>query len=340
MAQRLDARKLQLAGDPVPVAEQVAVDARWAAAYSASDDGKLVFQSGGASGLALTWYDRAGKPGAVVATDPFNVIRLSPDGRKVAASVTDNNASTLDIWIYDLARGVKSRFTFDAADDDDPLWSPDGSTLVFDSTRKGAYDIYQKPTNGAHPEELLYADQATKYATSWSSDGKYVLFDRSDPQGKTKYDLWVLPMFGERKPFAFLETQFDERLGEFTPDGKWVAYVSNESGREEVYAVAFPTPGGRFQISAGGGSNPKWRADGKELFYLDSANKLMAVPVAARGDSLEIGTAQPLFQPRIGAREYSLVSVGDGKRFLVVENPQVTASSLTLVVNWDAAVKK
>ena len=119
-----------------------------------------------------------------------------------------------------------------------------------------------------------------------------------------------------------------------------MAYVSNESGREEVYAVAFPTPGGRFQISAGGGSNPKWRADGKELFYLDADNKLMAVSVAARGDSLEIGTAQPLFQPRIGAREYSLVSVGDGKRFLVVENPQVTASSLTLVVDWDAAVKK
>ncbi|HSA92804.1 MAG TPA: hypothetical protein VLE48_07320, partial [Terriglobales bacterium] len=340
MAQRFDPRKLQLAGDPVPVAAQVAVDARWTAAYSASDDGKLVFQSGGVGGLALTSYDRAGKPGAVVATDSFNVARLSPDGRKVAGSVTDSNSGTLDLWIYDLARGVKTRLTFDPGQDDDPVWSPDGSTLVFDSTRKGAYDLYWKPANGAHPEELLYEDKAIKYATSWSSDGKYVLFDRRDPQGKTRSDLWVLPMFGERKPFPFLETQFDEHIGEFSPDGKWVAYVSNESGREEVYAVAFPKPGGRFQISVRGGNNPKWRADGRELLYLDANSKLMAVPIAARGDSLEIGTAQPLFQPRIGAREYSLVSVGDGKRFLVIENPQITASSLTLVLNWDSALKK
>ncbi len=338
MAQRFDAKKLQLAGDPVPVAEQVAVDARWAAAYSVSEDGKLAFQAGGATGLALTWYDRAGKSVAVVATDPFNVSRLSPDGRRVASSVSDG--STMDLWIYDLVRGVKTRFTFDPADDDDPVWSPDGNTIVFDSARKGSYNIYQKPTNGAHPEELLYEDKATKYPTSWSSDGKYVLFDRIDPQSKAKNDLWVLPMFGERKPFPFLQTEFDEHLGEFSPDGKWVAYVSNESGREEVYAVTFPTPGGRFQISAGGGSNPKWRADGKELLYLDAANKVVAVPITPRGDSLEIGTAQPLFQTRVGAREYSLASAADGKRFLVVENPQVTASSLTLVLNWDAGLEK
>jgi len=340
MAQRFDAKKLQLAGDPMPIADQLNLDTRWTAAYSVSEDGKLVFQSGGTVGLALNWYERTGKPGAVAATDPFNVTRVSPDGRKIAASVTDQNAGTLDIWLYDLVRGVKTRFSFDAADDDDPVWSPDGNTLVFDSARKGAYDIYQKPANGAHPEELLYEDKATKYPTSWSSDGKYVLFDRIDSQSKTKTDLWVLPMTGERKPFPFLETEFNESLGEFSPDGRWVAYVSNESGREEVYAVTFPTPGGRFQISASGGSNPKWRSDGKELFYLDASNKVVAVPIEQRVDSLEIGTAQSLFQTRLGAREYSLAYAADGKRFLVVENPQVTASSLTLVVNWDAGLEK
>jgi Tol biopolymer transport system component/predicted Ser/Thr protein kinase len=340
MAQRLDTRKLKMLGDAVPVAEQVAVDDRWTGAFTVSDDGKLAFQSGGAVGYALIWYDRTGKPGAVVANDPFNVTRLSPDGRKVAASVSDQNLGTLDIWIYDLGRGVKTRFTFDAADEDDPVWSPDGNTIVFDSARKGAYNLYQKPANGAHPEEPLYEDKASKYPTSWSSDGKYVIFDRSDPEGKTKYDLWVLPMFGDHKPFPFLQTQFDERLAEFSPDTKWVAYVSNESGREEVYAVSFPTPGGRFQVSAEGGSNPKWRADGKELFYLDASNRVVAVPVTARGDSLEIGAPQTLFQTHVWSRGYFLSSASDGKRFLIVENPQINASSLTLVLNWDAALEK
>jgi Tol biopolymer transport system component len=340
MAQKVDLKRGTTIGEAVPVAEQVAVDDRWTGAFSLSSDGKLAFQGGGAVGYALLWHDREGKPGAVVANGLFNVTRLSPDGHKVAASVGDVSAGTLDIWIYDLDRGVKTRFTFDPADDDDPTWSPDGSTIVFDSARKGSYNLYQKPANGAHPEELLYEDKATKYPTSWSADGKYVLFDRSDPQGKTKTDLWVLPMFGDRKPFPFLETEFNEHLGEFSPDGKWVTYVSNESGREEVYAVAFPKPGGRFQISGNGGSNPKWRADGKELFYLDSGNKLVAVPIAPHGDSLEIGAPQSLFQTRVWSRGYFLSSASDGKRFLIVENPELNASNLNLVLNWDAALEK
>jgi Tol biopolymer transport system component len=340
MAQKADLKRGTTVGDPVLTAEQVAVDERYAGAFSVSDDGKLAFQRGSAAGYALTWHDRDGKPGPVVASGLYNVPRLSPDRRKVAASVSDANAGGLDIWIYDLVRGVKTRFTFDPADDDDPVWSPDGNTIVFDSARKGAYNIYQKPANGAHPEELLYEDTATKYPTSWSSDGKYVLFDRSDPQGKTKADLWVLPMTGERKPFPFLDTEFNEHLGVFSPDGKWIAYVSNESGREEIYAVAFPKPGGRFQVSANGGSNPKWRADGKELFYLDSGNKLVAVPIATRGDSLEIGAPQSLFQTSVFSRGYSLSAATDGKRFLLVEAPQASVSNLTLVLNWDAGLEK
>jgi Tol biopolymer transport system component/predicted Ser/Thr protein kinase len=340
MAQKVDLKQGKASGEPIPVAEQISVDDRWTGAFSVSDDGKLAFQAGGSSGYALTWYDRTGKPGGVVANGLFSVTRLSPDGKRVAASIVDPIVGTVDIWLYDLVRNVKTRFTFDPADDDDPVWSPDGSTIVFDSGRKGPSNLYQKPANGAHPEEPLYEDKAVKFPTSWSSDGKYVLFDRTEPQGKTKTDLWALPLAGDHKPFAFLETEFNESLGEFSPDSKWVAYVSDESGRDEIYAASFPTPGGRFQISANGGSNPKWRSDGKELFYLDSTNKLVAVSIAAKGDSLEIGAPQTLFQTRVWARGYFLSSAGDGKRFLIVENPQLNSSNLTLVMNWDAALEK
>jgi hypothetical protein len=147
-------------------------------------------------------------------------------------------------------------------------------------------------------------------------------------------------MSGDHKAFPFLQTEFDEHLGEFSPDSKWVAYASNESGREEIYAVSFPTPGGRFQISAGGGTNPKWRADGKELFYLDAANRVVAVPITAHGDSLEIGAPQVLFQTHVWSRGYFLSSAADGKHFLIVENPQINASHVTLVLDWDSAPEK
>jgi Tol biopolymer transport system component len=338
MAQRFDEKHLRLAGEPTPVAEQVAMDATFNAAYSVSDNGTLVVHSGGlAASSVVTWYDRGGKSAGSLASDNFNVIRLAPDDRRLAASIYDTSGGE-DIWLFDLVRGVRTRFTFDPALDDDPVWSPDGNSMVFDSNRGGTYGIYQKLSNGAQKEELAFTDPATKFPSSWSHDGKYVLFDRLDPQRKLKTDVWVLPMFGDHKAFPLVATEFNEQYGEFSPDGRWVAYVSNESGRDEVYAVAFPNPAARFQISAGGGSNPLWR--GNELFYTDADNKIMAVDLVARGDSLEIATPHALWQPRLTNTSPPYTVTADGKRFLANELPLQSTGHLTVVFNWDAGLKQ
>jgi len=340
MVQRFDPAHLRLTGEPTPAAEQVAVDFTFNAAYSASDTGTLVVHSGGvASSSVLTWYDRAGKADGSLASDNFNVIRFSPDGHRLGASIYDNSGGE-DIWLFDLARGVRTRFTFDPALDDDPVWSRDGSMIVFDSNRGGTYALYEKPSNGARKEELIFTDPATKFSSSWSPDGKYVLFDRLDPQPKGRTAIWVLPMSGDHKAFSLIATDFDDSYGVFSPDGKWVAYKSNESGKDEIYAVAFPTPAARFQISTSGGDNPQWRADGKELFYTDPENRIMAVDVAAHGETLEIGTPHSLFVPRLQNVNPPYAATADGKRFLVNEQPPQSASHLTVVFNWDADLKK
>ena len=339
MAQPLDERHLRLSGEPTPIAGQIALDTTFNAAFAASGEGTLVVHSGGlAATSAITWYDRAGKAGAVLATDNFNVIRFSPDGHRLAASIYDSSGGE-DIWLFDLARTVKTRFTFDPALDDDPVWSPDGSSIVFDSNRTGTYGIYQKPSNGALKEQLIFTDPALKFPSSWSPDGKYVLFDRIDPQSK-KTGLWVLPMSADHKAYPLIATDFNNNLGQFSPDGRWVAYVSNESGRNEIYAVAFPNPAARFQISSGGGDNPQWRGDGKELFYTDPDSKIVAVDFTSRGDTLEIGTPHALWQPRLIAVNPPYAATSDGKRFLANEQPLQSTSQLTVVFNWDAALKK
>src|SRR5713101_7824568 len=298
MAQHFDQKRLQLSGNPTPVVEQLGRDYTFSAAYTVSRNGMMVAHNGGVSTSVLTWYDRTGKAGAVLGTDNYNVIRFSPDGRILSTSVYDNSGGE-DIWLLDLVRGVRTRFTFGPALSDDPVWSPDGKMIVFDSNRTGTYAIYEKPSNGTQKEQVVYSDPAIKFTSSWSPDGKYVLMDRIAPEAQGKTSIWVLPMFGDHKAYALISSDFNNTLSQFSPDGRWVAYDSNESGRDEIYAVAFPNPTARFQISTAGGANVQWRADGKELYYTDSDNKIMAVDIGSRGDALEIGTPHALWQPRL-----------------------------------------
>jgi len=340
MAQPFDAERLELTGEVFPIAEQIQTQGNpLAGVFSASENGVLAYQTGAAgAGSQLGWFDRTGKPmGVLGGTALYSDLDLSPDGKR--ASVNIQESGNRDIWIHDVARGLRTRFTFDPAEELMSLWSPDGSRVVFNSRRKGHLDLYQKPSSGAGPEELLLEDNRDKYPVSWSSDGQFILYGSTG--GPTSSDLFALPLSGDRKPSPFLQTQFNEGAGQFSPDGRWVAYSSNASGRMEIYVAPFPGPGGKWQISTAGGLYPRWRQDGTELFYLALDNKLMAAAVNGKGPSFEIGAVKPLFETRTAGIRYPYDVSADGQRFLINTAPeQAVSAPFTVVLNWTAGLKR
>ena len=248
-----------------------------ASSYSVSDDGVLVYLSGGAQSQ-LHWFDRNGKLLSLMgATNYYSNIFLSPDEKRIAAAIWDPQTSTRDIWLIDPARTTSTRFSFNGAEDFLPIWSPDGTNIVFVSDRSGFGNLYVKPTSGAVNEEEILKTDERKWPSDWSKDGQYIAFTSSS--SKTKLDLWVLPMFGDRKPIPFLQTSFNEDGPRFSPDGHFIAYYSDDSGPYEVYVQPFPASGAKWQISSGGGMQPRWRRDGKELFFMAPNRNLMAVDV-------------------------------------------------------------
>jgi serine/threonine protein kinase/Tol biopolymer transport system component len=342
-AQAFDFKKLELRGNPVAIADQFAFDQPLGApGYSTASD-VVAYRTGSAAVTRqLSWFDRSGKiEGSVGAPDSANLldVALSPDGKRVAVGRTV--AGNTDVWLVDADRGVPTRFTFDAANEIEPAWSPDGSRVVFQSNRSGAFDLYARASTSAGGDELLLQSDQGKAPNSWSADGRFLLFRSIDP--KTGMDLWVLPLSGDKKPFPFLKTPFEERDGEFSPDGRWVAYQSNESGRFEIYVLPFPGPGGKFQISTNGGAQPRWNKNGKEIFYisLDSKMTAAAVKLSPDGQSLETGATATLFPVRIAGgslasfykQQYDVSS--DGQRFLVnLAKDEGTTSPITLILNW------
>ncbi len=349
VAQRFDWRKRELSGGPFPVTEKVALEESGrfrVGAFSASTTGVLAYRTGGAINRQLLWFDRAGKPlartGAAESSSTSNP-ELSPDGKRVA--LNSDVSGNSDIWLLETARGVLSRFTFDADVDNCPVWSPDGSRLVFESHRNGVPGLYRKLASGAGAEEPLLEASDHPSPTDWSRDGGFILYRKLDP--KTGFDLWVLPVLpqaGDRKPFAFVNTSFEEREGQFSPDGRWVAYQSNESGRFEVYVQPFPGPGGKWQVSTEGGAQPRFRADGRELFYIGLDGTLMAAPItpAAAGQPLEAGTPVALFPTRIAGGavpgtvlKHQYAVAPDGQRFLInVTTEEAVTSPITLILHW------
>jgi eukaryotic-like serine/threonine-protein kinase len=342
MAQPFDAKRLTTTGEAVPVAEQIADQARRARGlFTVSDNGMLIFQSDVPFLKMLVWLDRTGKRLATVGEPgQLNQTFLSPDSKSAIVSIYDRGGHNLDLWIYDLARNLRSRFTFDPSDKNQGIWSPDGSQIVFGSNGKGHFDLYRKLAGGEGAEELLYADGLNKFPTSWSPDGKFVLYFSA---GDLKSDLWVLPLAGDRKrkPFPLLKTNFNEALGQFSPDGRWVAYTSDESGRGEIYVAPFPGSGGKRQVSLAGGDAARWRADGKELFYVAPDERLMATEVNIKGAEVEIGAARPLFGPLQPGSYYPYDVSPDGQRFLLtIRSEQAGTAWLTLVQNWAAGLTK
>ncbi len=333
MTQSFDEKKLKLTGKPLPIAEQVRGESRGASAFSLSTEGKLIFAGGQATSLDLAWYDRSGKKGDVIDSGTFQDAHISPDGKKVSAARADAGGH-LEIYVYDMVRGTKSQFSFSQSRDDDPVWSPDSKTIVFDSARNGKIDLYTRPADGARQEELLYHDDLDKYPFNWSLDGKYIAYETIV---NGHFDIWVMPMFGDRKPYAFLQEKYNTRYPVFSPDGKWMVFTSFEAGHNQVYVVAFPKPGGRFLV--GDGQLGTWNRNGKEIIYVDDHSRLATVEVTAHGESVELGKPQILFatQPA-GTNQFEVAS--DGKRFLMMQAPAENSSSLTLVVNWPQELKK
>ena len=241
---------------------------------------------------------------------------------------------------------MPSRLTFGPAVSNLPIWSPDGLRILYPNRRRGVFDLYIKPANGAGQEEVMVKlGTPTGWATSWSRDGRYVLYQI--PSDKIRQELWIAPQFEDRKPFPYLQTQFNEQEGAFSPDGHWVAYVSDESGRNEVYVQAFPLSGAKSPISAGGGSQPAWRKDGTELFYVAADRNLMAVPVKFT-PTFDASVPKPLFPlPNAvptGLQIYMYAVAGDGQRFLVATPPgtaaQAASSGYQVVLNWTQMLKK
>jgi Tol biopolymer transport system component/predicted Ser/Thr protein kinase len=340
MAQPFDADKLQLKGEMFPVAEHVGQSGpQGNGAFSVSSNGVLVYGTGGAATTQeLVWMDRTGKAsGPAVPPGQYGNLRLSPDEKSVVFDRVESNNQ--DIWVRDLPRGVTSRLTFDPAADNFPIWSPDGQRVLWPSRRSGSFDLYIKNAAGTGQEELLIKmGSPNGWGTDWSRDGKFVMYMM--PGEKTAQDLWIAPQSGDKKPFAYLQQPYNEFDGVFSPDGHWVAYVSNETGRNEVFVQAFPVSGAKWQISQAGGVDPQWRKDGSELFFVAAGGTLMVVPVKAGGTFVP-GTPTALF-PIVGVQiRRNYAASADGKRFLVARPVgEVAAAPITVVVNWREGLKK
>jgi eukaryotic-like serine/threonine-protein kinase len=325
-------------GDAFPVAEQVGAAGNTNhAAFSVAENGILAYMGGTLESEVreLGWVDRTGKRTPLGQAGAIVVAALSPDGTRVVYSKrTEQTSDNADLWMLDVARGVSSRFTFRPGISSDPVWSPDGSRIIFQANNNS---IYEKPVNGAGQEKLLIGGGINSRPQDWSPDGSMLVYE--DFGRTTGQDLWLLPLEGDRKPRPYLQTPFNERDAQFSPDGRWMAYASNESGPMQVYVQSIPAGGNKFQISSAGGGQPRWRRDGKELFYISTDNKLMAVEVKI-SNTFEAGPPQPLFEMPLNSNlRWNYQSAADGQRFLVLSNSRSASPPLTVVLNWQAGIK-
>jgi Tol biopolymer transport system component len=346
MAQPFNPRRIELTGEPTPIAEHVAINGGTGRPlFSASENGTLVYQAGETTGgWNLVWFGRDGKQiGSFAQPDRYFYPALSPDGTRLAVCIFAAQG-TGDVWVFDLKRGTNTRLTFGPALQTGPVWTPDGKTIFYESTAKGPAHIYAKAADGTGSERVvLETNNSLEFPASFSPDGRYLVYERLDlDKGQTGHDLWVLPLFGDGKPFPIVQTAFDDQWAAVSPDGKWMAYQNNESGRTEVYITAFPGGGAKWQASTNGGVQAKWRRDGKELFFLDSADNLMAVDLNASSNAVRLGIPHALFQALAAQRQAGAFDLtADGKKFLINSgNEKEGNEPVTLVLNWPSELKK
>ena len=342
-AQAFDPDRLTVRGDPVPVAHGVTWDMdRNVAAISVSNDGTLLYRAGAMEQRQLLWYDRSGAVleaiGSPDAATPWDV-QLSSDDSRVLTRRSPEGLNP-DIWVIEAGRGVASRLTFHEDIEVWPVWSPDGRDIVFASTRNGTHDLFKKPSNGNGSAELLFRSSVPNVPSDWSADGRFLIFHHRAERADT--DLWALPLMDGDEPFPLASTPFFERHGQVSPDGKWLALTSDQTGREEIYVQAFSEPGTRWQISVDGGSYPRWRPDTREIFYLGRSGEIVAAAFTELDSgSIEVGDAETLFRVMNivgggsgGGQSHQYDVSRDGERFLINTIVSAPSGPMTLVLNW------
>jgi len=347
MAQPFDEKQLEIHGQPFAIAEQVQYDELpWRGVFSTSFNGVVAYQGGNTGANSrLAMFDRDGKEIKTIG-DPGDYAsnRISPDGQRLAVGMLDSSFRNYKLWVFDLFRDRKIRLTFGPVRTQFPVWSPDGNSVVFASNVTGIYHLVLRRGDGMGEESTLLQSETSKYPTAWSADGHFVAYNTTSP-GKNLTELWIVPTSGDRKPYAFLQGSFNVGQGQFSPDGHWMAYGSDESGRPEVYVTPFPGAGTKWQISSTGGTSPRWRHDGKELFYLSADSKLTAVQVNGGGSAFQIADSRPLFHVllKTGASRLDLnptnEQIGydaapDGKWFVMNVPPVGSPPPITLITNW------
>ena len=347
MAQRFDARQLRLDGDAVPLVGHVGVNAITSRAiFAVSETGIMVYEAGNATGDTdqLIWYDRTGKQIEATGTPGLYLEpSVSADSRKLAISGLPGGTGNLNIWVFDLARATKTRLTFPPSSDRQPNWAPDGKSVAFVSNRNGPPHIYLNSSDGTGAPTALTVDDASEFAPRFSADGRYLLFERLSERPDSRREIWGVPLSDDRNAFPVIQSQYDVYAPALSPDGKWLAYESRESGRPEICVIPFFHGTGKWEVSSAGGVQPRWRRDGRELFYISTDNKIMSAEITEQGSSLLIGEVQSLFQvnpvPFAGGSNYDVT--GDGKKFVVASLAASQVSEpLTLVVNWLALLKQ
>jgi serine/threonine protein kinase len=342
LAQSFDAKKLTLTDEPVMVAPTIGgLGAR--ASFTASNNGTLAYR--GEREFDFRWFDRAGRVlNRVAEATGATFARVSPDGMRVAFDRVDE-AGGVDIWLAEMARGVTTRLTLHAARDEFPIWSPDGNRILFRSNRSGVFDLYERATDGAGDDRLVLHTGLEKWPDDWSRDGRYILYEERSIE--TRDDLWLLPMDGDRTPIALVRSPFTETFGQFSPDGRWIAFQSDRSGRDEVYLRPFVTPGTNattapvYQVSRDGGARPVWREDGKELVYIGPNRMITAVEVTTNSRG-QTGAPQRLFQMPIDFPGFIRLEMDPGGQRFLLRAPVSDAarSPITIVMNWQAALRR
>jgi eukaryotic-like serine/threonine-protein kinase len=337
MAQAFDTSRLELEGDPAPIVQQVT-------SATVSANGVLAYTGGITAPMQLTWFDRQGKTLGTLGEPGVSAgwPAISPDGSAVVTPREEGGG--LDLWLYNLARGTRSRLTFDGKTNGAPVWSPDGSHIAFVSGRDGGINIYRKAINGVGQDEALDKTPASlKVPLDWSRDGRYLI---EGVLSSGKPSIWVLPLSpeqagGDRRSFPYGNDQFSEVGAKVSPNGQWLAYASDETGRFEIYVKTFPKPGGRWPVSINGGTRSLWSRDGKELYFIGLDGKLMAVDVkSGPGGSFEAGTPKALFDPHIGGGATDWFDVSKNGRFLIPVVVEQSGAPITVVVNWTAGLNK